>query len=163
MPTYTVHLPKAALNGDKAAMQGMELVKDAFSISALIFSLFWLLWHRLWLASVIVMCIYIIFISGVSALHIHPALVMAIESVIGFFLALEGSSIRRWTLARKGMPTVDVVIADNLEDAEVKAIARWCERTPDSTSAVLPSPKTPLNAPHAPEVIALFPMPEGRT
>jgi hypothetical protein len=163
MPTYTVHLPKAALNGDKAAMQEMELVKDAFSIPALIFSVFWLLWHRLWLASVIVMCVYVIFISGVYALHIHPAFVMLMESAIGFFLALEGSSLRRWTLKRKGMPTVDVVIADNLEDAEVKAIARWCERTPETGLPISPTPKTSFIAPHAPEVIALFPMPEGRS
>jgi hypothetical protein len=163
MPTYTVHLPQAAINGDKAAMQNMELVKDAFSIPALIFSIFWLLWHRLWLASVIVMSVYVIFISMVYAFHIHPAFVMMLESVIGFFLALEGSSLRRWTLKRKGMPTADVVIADNYEDAEVKAIARWCERTPDAASTASPSPKISFNAPRATEVIALFPMPEGRT
>lgn len=128
MPVYTVHMSEKIGADENAALQKIELVRDGFRIPALIFSIFWLLWHRLWLVSLIVIATYTIFFSLIYYFQLHPLSVLLIESLIGFFLALEGSSLHRWTLARQNMPVCDVVIADNETDAEAKAIVRWLER-----------------------------------
>jgi hypothetical protein len=165
VPIYTVHLTQAAREGNRHALKDMELVREGFSFPALIFSLFWLLWHRLWVISLIVFATYLIFISAVYVFHMHPLSALLIELFVGFFIALESSSLRRWTLARHDKPTCDVVVADNIDDAEVKAIARWLEKYP--AQLIKPSDKliTPSQHLHLAthDVIGLFPEPQVRT
>ena len=49
MPVYTVHAPVA--NGaNPAATDRFVFVRDGFHFWAAVASVFWLLWHRLWLA-----------------------------------------------------------------------------------------------------------------
>lgn len=125
MPTYTVHIPADARLGDQEAFVQSEIVKDAISLPALIFSVGWFLWHRMWLVSVGIVLLYVIFWTLAGILGIHPLAVAFSQSLIGIGLALEANSLRRWTLTRKGKPVRDVVMADDLEDAEAKAAARW--------------------------------------
>lgn len=162
MPIYTVHVSEKNIENANEALQKMALVRDGFRIPALIFSIFWLLWHRLWLVSVIVLAAYIIFFSLVYHFQLHPLSVLLMESLIGFLLALEGSSLQRWTLARKNMPTCDVVIADNASDAEAKAVVRWLERQ-DQIKKDAPRKSEYANqTPPQESVIGLFPQPEMR-
>lgn len=125
MPTYTVHIPAKAPLGDPDAFVQSEIVKDAISLPALIFSVGWFLWHRMWLVSLCIALLYAAFWTMAAVLGINPLAVAISQSLIGIGLALEANSLRRWTLTRKGKPMRDVVIADDLEDAEAKAAVRW--------------------------------------
>lgn len=139
MPTYTVHIRADAAPGDAAAFAKAAIVKDGFSLGAFVFTALWFLWHRLWLALLGVLALYAVFHVLASALGVHPLAVALGQALIGLGLALEARSLQRWTLARRGYPARDLVIADNAEDAEAKAAARWIA----GASAMLPVPAGP--------------------
>lgn len=42
-----------------------------------------------------------------------------------FLVGLEGATLRRWTLARRGWTNVGVVVADNEDDAERRFFVNW--------------------------------------
>lgn len=185
MPTYTVHIRADAVPGDAAAFAEAALVKDGFSLGAFVFTALWFLWHRLWLALLGVLALYAVFHVLASALGVHPLAVALGQALIGLGLALEARSLQRWTLARRGFPVRDLVIADNAEDAEAKAAARWIAGAsaippvPPSTSppraapgrsfaqaSALPAsassaPSIPSASAADPAILGLFPTPGG--
>ena len=63
-----------------------------------------------------------------------------------WLIGLEASSLRRWTLTRRGMPMRDTVIAASSEEAETRAFGRWL----DSTVPAARGPRSPAARPVAP-------------
>ena len=51
MPVYTVHAPAGANPVVDGRTDRFAFVRDGFSIWAFLFGLLWLLYHRLWLAA----------------------------------------------------------------------------------------------------------------
>jgi hypothetical protein len=51
MPVYTVHAPIAG-GADPRATDQFVFVRDGFHLWAAVFGVFWLAWHRLWLATI---------------------------------------------------------------------------------------------------------------
>lgn len=146
MKTYTLHLAKDAAPGDPAALDRAILVRDGFSWGAFIFTALWFLVHRLWLAALLVLLLLAGVAYGLSQLRLDPAAALAAQALIGILIGLEASSLYRWTLARRGRPAVDVVMAENREAAERKSFQRWLDR------AAPPAPVPPLAEPLAPVV-----------
>jgi hypothetical protein len=165
MPTYTVHIPAKAPLGDPDAFTHSEIIKDAISIPALIFSLFWFLWHRMWLVSLGIALLYIMLWTLAGLLDVHPLAVAFCQSLIGIGLALEANSLRRWTLTRHGKPMRDIVIADDVDDAEAKAAVRWLSLAqPRRINLAAPSeqlqsmtPAAAVRAASTTPIIGLFP------
>lgn len=96
-----------------------EFVRDHFSIVALAFPLFWLLWHRLWFATVIFIGVMTILVF-VAGDHRFILAVGPLNFLIGLFVALEGSAWRIASFKRHGYRQVAVLDAHNLEEAELK-------------------------------------------
>ena len=152
MKTYTLHVPSDAFFDD-AALEQAELVKDGFSWGAFLFTFLWFFWRRLWLAGLIVLAAMLAFNVLLQILGVRPWAAVAAELLMMLLIGLEASSLRRWTLARRGRPAVDAVVAADLEEAEAKSFRRWLAR--GSGTGAFASPVAPRRAPDA--VLGFFP------
>jgi hypothetical protein len=164
MKTYTLHLPADGQEGDPKALERAELVKDGFTWSAFFFTFLWFFYHRLWLAgiAVLVALLAVGFLFGV--LRVPPFQATLAQFLIQILIGLEASSLRRWTLARRGRPAVDVVTASNIDEAATKAFGRFLGasagvRAPGSAGT---APGLSLAPPARQPVIGLFPDAEVR-
>ena len=101
---------------------------------AFLISLPWLIWHRMW----IVLVLYLALAIGLAALSEFgqvPDQAMAIASlVIALVLGLEGNSLRRWTLARRGYEEIGEVAAETPQAAEMRFFERRGHRTADGAA-----------------------------
>jgi hypothetical protein len=89
--------------------------------------------------------------------------------LIALFLGLEGSSLRRWTLRRRGWSDLGIVVGEDLEAAERRFFEAWVAGAPDprmphsgsqsGSSASVTAYRVPGGT--KPEVIGLFPDPGG--
>ena len=156
MSTFTLHLPRDARPGDTTALEEAELVKDAFSWGAFFFTFFWFFVHRLWLAGLAVLAIMFAFGAAMNLLDVHPLAATLAQALLQALIGLEANSLRRWTLARRGRPMVDVVTAPNRDEAEAKAFSRWLEQRAAPPRNPVPTP-VPAIARRPDPVIGLFP------
>jgi hypothetical protein len=156
MTTFTLHLPRDARPGDTAALDEAELVKDAFSWGAFFFTFLWFFAHRLWLAGLAVLAIMFAFGAVLNLLDVHPLAATLAQALLQALIGLEANSLRRWTLARRGRPMVDVVTAADRDEAEAKAFARWLEQRPAPPRQPAPVP-VPAIVRRSEPVIGLFP------
>ena len=156
MSTYTLHLPGDARPGDPTALDEAELVKDAFSWGAFFFTFLWFFAHRLWLAGLAVLAIMFAFGAVLNLLDVHPLAATLAQALLQALIGLEANSLRRWTLARRGRPTIDVVTGADRDAAEAKAFARWLEQRPAPPRQPAPAP-VPAIVRRPEPVIGLFP------
>ena len=165
--TFTLHPARDAVAGDAGALERAALVRDGFSWGAFVAPMLWLFWHRHWLAGIAALAIVLGFGAALWGIGARPGTILAAEILLHLLFGLEGASIRRLDLARRGRPEVDVVSAADLAEAETKAIARWL--APVGTPAVAPvsevpagrMPPRPIARGYEP-VLGLFPDAEGR-
>ena len=122
MRTYTVHLPAPDPEGDGAAPPETEAVfiKEGFSWPALLFSFLWAIWHRLWLVAIGILGLSILIgliveIAGADGL-VRTAVSLGLAFIVGF----TANDLRRWTITRKGMREIDVVIGGSSDEAMVR-------------------------------------------
>ncbi|WP_147076006.1 DUF2628 domain-containing protein [Methylobacterium haplocladii] len=157
MRTYTIHLPEGALRGDAGALDSAAIVPDGFSRQAFAFSVLWFLFHRLWLAALLVCALLAALVIAGQLLGISPVAGIVISLLASLLIGLEASSLRRWTYARNGRPARDAVVAASRDEAEAKAVTRWLD--PSATPRSLaPTAARRLDD----SVIGLFPASEGR-
>jgi Protein of unknown function (DUF2628) len=158
MKTYTLHLPAGAMPGDAEALEEAELVKDGFSWSAFIFTFLWFFWNRLWLAGLLVLVLVVGLMVALQALRVDTGLAFLAQLLLSLLIGFEATSLQRWTL-RHRKPTVDVVAAADLDEAEARSFARWLEAArPRPGVGATAVPVMPLRAPDS--VVGLFPNPE---
>jgi hypothetical protein len=153
MATFTLHLPRDARPGDPGALGRAEVVKDAFSWGAFAFTALWFFFHRLWIAGLLVLVAVVALNGLMSVLDVHPLAAFLAQVLLSWLIGLEASSLRRWTLARRGMPAVDVVTASDRDEAEAKAFERWLARTPAPRATSAPLRPRSTGEP----VLGLFP------
>ncbi len=152
MTIYTVHLPTEPADDSMSRLMKLELVKDGFHWLALIFPLLWLLFNRIWwgLLAYIVLVIAVLF--GGKALGLDDGTIGALELLMGVFLGLVASDLKSWQLARRGLPTVDVVSGTTKEEAERRFLDRWNAAT-GSTAAAPPRAPSPPARPLAGQIV----------
>ncbi|KLK93865.1 hypothetical protein AA309_05060 [Microvirga vignae] len=158
MTTYTLHLPRDVRPGDPAALEEAELVKDAFSWGAFFFTFLWFFFHRLWLAGLGVLVLVFAFGALMQVLNVHDAAGTLAMLLLQALIGLEANSLRRWTLARRGLRLADVVTAADKDEAEAKAYARWLAQRPGPVPTRNPASAPVPSTPRRPDpVIGLFP------
>jgi len=155
MTTFTLHLPREARPGDPTALEEAEIVRDAFSWGAFFFTFLWFFFHRLWLAGIGVLVVVFAFSAAMNLLDVQPAAAFLAQVLLQALIGLEANSLRRWTLARRGLSLVDVVTAADRDEAEAKSFARWLEQRPAPPRNPAPAPV--LSTPRSEPVIGLFP------
>ena len=157
MRSYTLHLPPDARPGEVVGLDRAVLVPDGFSWAAFAFTVLWFLYHRLWIAALIVLVGLVALAGAGIVLGLPKGAGLIATLLAGWLIGLEASSLRRWTLARRDWPARDAVIAGSPEEAEARAISRWLDANPAAPRA--PFPGGPSR--RAEPVIGLFPAQEG--
>ncbi|WP_457106412.1 DUF2628 domain-containing protein [Methylobacterium sp. P5_C11] len=157
MRSYTLHLPTDARPGEALGLDRAVLVRDGFSWSAFAFTVLWFLFHRLWIAALIVLVALVSLAAAGIAFGLPTGAGLVVTLLAAWLIGLEASSLRRWTLARRGWPARDAVVAATPEEAEGRALTRWIEASQAAPRA--PFPSGPSRRPEP--VIGLFPAQEG--
>jgi hypothetical protein len=124
MPVYTVHAPTA--NGtDLGATDKFVFVRDGFHFWAMIFGPLWLVWNRLWLATIGWIIAVIALDLVLIRLGVGWTGIFAANLLVAILMGLEGASLRRWTLSRSRWRQLDTVVGDDEETAERRFFDRW--------------------------------------
>jgi hypothetical protein len=159
MSVFTVHEPPLRAAGAVPEPERFVFVRDGFYFWAFIAAWLWMIWHRMWL----VLLIYIVVSGAVeSAVYYAGARsggVLLAGLLIALLVGVEASTLRRFTLARRGWKNVGIVNGEDLEDAERRFFDAWL-RAPGKQAeppavSFTPSPSTP----HPPDIVGLFPDP----
>ena len=114
MRVYTVHLRRQGLDPDRDIM----LVKEGFSWPALLFSVLWALWCRLWWVALGLLALQVALGGAVALLGLDPLSEAAISLGFAVIVGLVANDLKRWTLRRQGFVEVAVVIAGDRDAAE---------------------------------------------
>jgi hypothetical protein len=166
MSVYTVHEPPLRATAALPDPERFVFVREGFYLWAFLLAPLWMLWHRLWL----VLLIYIVVGAGLeSAMHYSgfgTAGIAFVQFLVSLLIGIEASTLRRFTLARRGWKNVGVVSGDDLEEGERRFFDAWVratqERPVESAAAFPPSVPPPLpRASDPPDIIGLFPEPGG--
>jgi hypothetical protein len=163
MPTYTVHAPPPRKGAPEP--ERFLFLRDGFHFWAFVAPPLWLLVYRLWLALLLYLILAGAVVAGLVWLNASATTIVAAVFCISLLMGFEATTIRRWTLARRGWPTLGFAVGETQDAAEQRFFARWAER-PQAESTKIenttpPSPPPRYTARSAPGVIGLFPEPDG--
>jgi len=165
MPTYTVHAPPPSMNDTSRRPENFIFVRDGFHFWAFVLAPVWLLLRRLWLALLIYVAGYGALGFGLAVAHVPLSVRLIIALLVALLMGFEASSIRRWTLNRRGWTTLGFVVGEDAETAERRFFVEWQKRTANMSPPPPVEPKysTPVRRgpPSPSDVIGLFPEPRG--
>lgn len=164
MPTFTVHEPPPRKTESVTAPERFVFVRDGFHFWAFVLAPVWLLVRKQWLAFFIYVVLNIAIAVGLKFAGAPSSVQVTAVLVIALLIGLEASTIRRWTLTRRGWKNLGFVVAEDAEIAERRFYAAWTERVPATATPVAagePAYATPVRrgAPSPSDVIGLFPEP----
>ena len=172
MPVFTVHAPVDG-GADLAATDKFTFVRDGFHFWAMVASVLWLVWHRLWLALIGWIALNAAIWFGLKALGVGGGTVLLADFLVAVLMGLEAASLQRWSLSRRKWRQLDIVVADDEEAAERRFFDRWTARqrglTNDQWTVDRGGPPPTRNIPGQPfsppmpkgGIIGLFPEPGG--
>jgi len=162
MSVFTVHEPPLRAADSAPNPERFTFVRDGFYFWAFALTPLWMLWHRMWL----VLLIYLIVAVGAdSAMHyagIGSGGVVVFQLVISLLIGFEASTLRRFTLARRGWKNVGVVAGDGVEAAERRFFDAWAVAANKAGERPSASSAAPPSSPRAAQpsgIIGLFPEP----
>ena len=169
MPVYTVHAPIGG-GADLRATDRFVFVRDGFRIWAAVLGVLWLVWQRLWLATIGWIVVMAVIDVVLVQIGVGPVTIFFADCLLALLLGLEASSVQRWRLSRRDWRMLDIVIADDVEAAERRFFERWSARrgslplnqAPTDRGAAPPTRDLPRPPPlPAGGIIGLFPEPGG--
>ena len=172
MPVYTVHAPVTG-NAGIAATDRFVFVRDGFYVWAALLGVVWLAWHRLWLALIGWIILMAAIDVAMPRLGVSPTAIFLVDAFIALLMGFEAASLWRWTLSRHNWRQLDIVVADDEEQAERRFFDRWTakQRNPSNDQTAVdrggppPTRDVPGQAFSRPpplsqsEIIGLFPEP----
>lgn len=130
MAVYTIHAPDERdlreRGGDLGAYTDrFVFVPERFSLLAMLFSLPWLLVHRLWLATLGFVALVMV-LNGVStALGFGQQSLGVLNLAVSVLVGFEAHNLRRLALERSGYRLAGVVSASSRQEAEHKFFTSW--------------------------------------
>jgi hypothetical protein len=172
MPIFTVHAPTA--NGsDLGATDKFVFVRDGFHFWAMIFGPLWLVWNRLWLATIGWIIAVIALDVVLAQLGVGRMGIFGANVLVAILMGLEAASLQRWTLSRSRWRQLDTVVGDDEETAERRFFDRWTAKqrgfSNDQWASERGAPPPTRDIPGQPfskpppaaqsEIIGLFPQP----
>ena len=163
MAVYTVYEPPLR-HTEAPHPDRFVFVRDGFFWTAFLFTPFWMLRYRLWLAFLVYAALAVGIAAFAQFLRLAPGITIGIAFVVSLLVGFEASSLRRWVLARRKWTNVGVVVGDDLELAERRFFDAWMRQLAPSRSLLRSEPSAALAMRPAQDgdVIGLFPQPGGR-
>lgn len=93
------------------------IIRQGFSIWAIIFNVFWAMYHKMW----IIMAFFIL----LNLISFHLETLLTLEKTAQFFIfAFLSTELREWYSSWKGLMLDDVILANSEEEAEIKYMMR---------------------------------------
>jgi hypothetical protein len=167
MTIYTVHEPPRRGDDPSKHTARFTFVRDGFYAWAFLLAPLWMLWRRLWLACFIYILLMGIVDAALAAARFSGLTIGAVNLLVMLLVGLEASSLRRWTLARRGWRMVGVVSAGSEQEAERRFFDGWVARPEPASPSDAPPVAPPVSGLRrgdaTPAVIGLFPEPGART
>ena len=162
MAIYTVHEPPLRKNETEPDPNRFVFVRDGFYLWGCLLTPLWMLRHRLWL----VFAGYIVLTAALGValylLRASPAVMVVASILVALLAGIEGGTLRRFKLARRGFRQVSLVVGDDVESAERRFFDSWVKGdVPGASPPTLPPPPAPMLHRPAPgsAVLGLFPEP----
>lgn len=161
MPVFTVHEPPRRAADAAVDPQRIVFVRDGFHFWAFITAWLWMLWYRMWLLLVIYLVTFAVIELGMHYAGVGGGGLAIVGLLIAFLVGMEASTLRRFTLTRRGWKNVGIVSGEDREDAERRFFDAWLRAPGNQTEppADAVAPATPAPAPHASDIVGLFPDP----
>jgi hypothetical protein len=167
MRVYSVHEPPLRGLDPLPDAERFVFVRDGFSFRAFLFAPLWMLWYRMWLVLVGYVVLSAVVETALVAVGASPTDVVVVALLIALLIGLEASTLRRFTLSRRGWKNVGVISGDNLEDAERRFFETWLRELPAQRAVPMTLPPAPPSASAVPspsaaqgsDVVGLFPEP----
>jgi Protein of unknown function (DUF2628) len=158
MKAYSVLEPPQH-SGDVAEhAERFVFVRDGFSLPAFLFTLFWMLWHRMWLVfGAYVGCLLTLEL-GIRAIGASVGIRILSWLLLHLLIGFEASTLRRLTLLRAGWRDLGVVVADDIEAAERRFFSTWAPKAHEQSQSP-PSATPRVRMSQDNDVIGLFPKP----
>ncbi|MGQ0484708.1 MAG: DUF2628 domain-containing protein [Hyphomicrobiales bacterium] len=132
MAIFSVH------NRPAARLDDAIFVKDGFAWPAVVFTLLWTLWHRMWIVAAIVFSATAAVAALASWLGLGDAPVNLASLAVGLILGFEGNDLRRRSLARQGYEELGLAPGRDLDEAELRFFAAQAPFQPSASNAVPP-------------------------
>jgi hypothetical protein len=154
MSVYTVHEPPLRAADALPDAERFVFVRDGFSFWAFLLAPLWMLWHRMWLVLAGYVAVSAVIELALAAVDASQAVLVIVGLFISLLVGLESSTLRRFTLRRRGWKNVSVVSGDDLEDAERRFFDAWLRNA--SSRRPRGSPASPM-----PETASASPMPRA--
>ncbi|MGB3273597.1 MAG: DUF2628 domain-containing protein, partial [Xanthobacteraceae bacterium] len=111
MAVYTVHARIARGDAVPREPEKFVFVRDGFHLWAAVFGPVWLVWHRLWWATLGYVVIMGLLDTGLAALGIGSGAIVAVMALVALLMGFEAPTLRRWTLSRGRWRQVGMVAA----------------------------------------------------
>lgn len=124
MAIFTVHLPPTAA-GQRPAPEKIVFLRDGFSWPAFIFGPFWLAWRRAWLVAGLWTLLLVAVGLIAWKLRVSRDAMSWLTLALAAWLGFEGGRLVAWSLARRGYVEHDLVIGDDVDEAEAAFFHRW--------------------------------------
>lgn len=159
MAIYTVHKPPLRSAAAAPDPERYAFVRDGFSFWAFVFAPLWMLRHRLWLVLLVYVVVSIVLDAAIRIAGASVFVVGGIGFFISLLIGLEASSLRRFTLRRRGWNYAGVVTGEDREAAERRFFDTWLRRDPQPATPVMTPAALNPNLPRTSDIIGLFPQP----
>ena len=170
MRVYSVHEPPVRGLDPLPDAERFVFVRDGFYFRAFLFAPLWMLWRRMWLVLAGYVILSAVLETALVMVGATPADVVVVALLISLLVGLEASTLRRFTLNRRGWKYVGIVSGDDLEDAERRYFETWVHELPSQRAVPMAVPPAsppdsgaaappPSRAPQGSDVIGLFPEP----
>lgn len=117
---YTVHIDPSKANPVEKAV----FIREGFNLFALIFGVFWALYHRMWLIALVLTVVVVSFGLAEEAKLLDKVSLTILQVSFNIFIGFQGNDLRRWWLSKRGYIMSDVVVSDN----ELRAQQRYFDR-----------------------------------
>jgi hypothetical protein len=160
MAVYTVHEPLPRKDEASAEPERFAFVRDGFYFWAFLLGPIWMLWHRLWLVTLLYIVVSIAVQVGLWAFNASDTVSFIIWFLFSLLIGFEAGTLRRWTLTRRGWRNVGLVVGEDMETAERRFYAAWTPQTPSArfASPLVQSPGR-FTRPTDGQIVGLFPQP----
>jgi hypothetical protein len=165
MAVFTVHQPPLGKGENIPDPTRFHFVRDGFYVWGFLFSVLWMLRHKLWLAAALFAALAVLIEIGLRWAGVGVGIRSLVLFALCFLVGLEGATLRRWTLSLRGYIPAGVVIADNRDEAERRFFLNWTASRPAPPAKPAVSGSAPSLAARTPrhpanDVIGSFPQPE---
>jgi hypothetical protein len=111
MTIYSVH------NREGAPFDQAVLVPEAFSWNAFVFTVFWALWHRLWVIAAVLLALAAVINLGARLLGIGDVMTGLATLAVNFVFGFEAQGLRARALAHAGYRLIGMSHGRNEDDA----------------------------------------------